>query len=187
SDPSSTVGHLPDGKVSCPNHAADSYPKLVLYNIPLHVVRDLGLGIERPLEKVSRARASQKFISFHNHAAARQHRVGHARNLNSLEHRIIDAHVVRLCADGVLAFGVEDHQIRIATHGDRALARIQAKEFCGCCGNQFHKTVHAESPTGNAAGIDEAHAVLDSGAAVWNLGEVVAAQFFLLFETEGAV
>src|SRR5208337_3821136 len=41
SDPSSTVGHLPNGKVSCPNHAADSYPKLVLYNIPLHVVRDL--------------------------------------------------------------------------------------------------------------------------------------------------
>src|ERR1019366_254301 len=41
SDPSSTVGHLPDGKVSCPNHAPDSYPKPVPNNIPLHVVRDL--------------------------------------------------------------------------------------------------------------------------------------------------
>src|SRR5208337_2771105 len=51
SDPSSTVGHLPNGKVSCPNHAADSYPKLVLYNIPLHVVRDLASqlgGIANP-------------------------------------------------------------------------------------------------------------------------------------------
>lgn len=46
----------------------------------------LRLRVERPLEEVSRARMSQKLIRFYYHAAARQHSVGHARNLNSLEH-----------------------------------------------------------------------------------------------------
>ena len=95
--------------------------------------------------------------------------------------------MVSLHADGVLAVRIEDHQVCIAAHRDRALARIQAKEFCGSCGNQFHKTVHAESSPGNAAGIDKTHPMLDSGTAVRDLREIVAAQFFLLFETEGAV
>src|SRR5258708_39214389 len=146
-----------------------------------------GLRIESSLQELSRTRASQKLIRLHDHAAARQHYVGHSRNLNSFEHRIVDAHVVSLRADGVLAVRIKDHEIRVTADRDRALARIQAKEFCGSSGNQFHKTVHAESSPGNAAGIDKAHAVLDSGTAVRDLREIVAAQLFLLFETEGAV
>src|SRR5438105_1313514 len=144
-----------------------------------------GLRVECSLQEFSRTRTSQELIAFHNHAPARQHSVGHARNLNSFEHRIIDAHVVSLRTDGVLAVRIEDHEIRVTAHCDRALARIQAEKFCGCCGNQFHKTVHAESSLSNTAGIDEAHAVLDSGTAIRNLREIVAAQFLLLFETEG--
>src|SRR5690242_18660857 len=39
----------------------------------------------------------------------------------------------------------------------------------------------------HAASIDEAQAVLDAGAAIGNLGEVILTKFFLLLEAEGAV
>jgi hypothetical protein len=94
---------------------------------------------------------------------------------------------MRLHADGVLAIGIEDHEIRIAADCDRALARIQAKQFCGRRRNQFHEAVDAESSPGNTAGVDQAQAVLDPGTAVGNLGEIVASQFFLFLETKRAM
>src|ERR1700704_2432360 len=93
----------------------------------LTLPRSLRLGVESPLQEVSRASAPQECVSFYYHAPARQHYIGHSRNLNSLEHRIIHAHVVSLGADGVLAVRIKDHQIRVTAHRDRAFARIQAK------------------------------------------------------------
>src|SRR5437016_155799 len=86
-----------------------------------------GLRVECSLQEFSRAGASQEFVCFYHHSPARQHSVGHARNLNSFEHRIIDAHVVSLRANCVLAVRIEDHEVRVTAHRDRALARIQAK------------------------------------------------------------
>src|SRR5580692_9351260 len=146
-----------------------------------------GLGVERPLKKISGARASQKFVAFHDHASTRQYVIWHPCNLNALKHRIVDTHMVSLRADGVLTIRIEDHQIRVAAHGDRALARIQTEKLCRSGRNHFHKTIHAESSPGDTARINEAHAVLDAWTAVRDLGEVVSAQFFLLFETEGTV
>src|SRR6266478_3638940 len=136
-----------------------------------------GLRVERSLQEFSRAGTSQEFVCFYHHAPARQHHIGHARNLNSLEHGVIDAHVVSLRTDGVLPVRIEDHEIRVTAHRDRALAWIQAKEFCRSRGNQFHETVYAESSLRNAAEINKAHAVLDSRTTVRDLSEIVAAQF----------
>src|SRR5271170_6387659 len=147
----------------------------------------LRLRVESPLQEVTRTRTSQKLIPFHNHTAARQHGIGHTRNLNSLEHRIVNAHMMSLYTDGVLAVRIEDHQVRIADDGDRALARIQTKKLRGSGRNQLYKAVHAESPPGNAARIDQAQAVLNSGTAIRNLCEIIASQLFLLSETEGTV
>ena len=77
-------------------------------------------------------------------------------------------------ADGVFAIGIEDHEIGVAADGDGAFARIEAEEFCRRGGDQFDEAVHAEAALGDAAGVDQAHAVLDAGAAVGNFGEVVA-------------
>src|SRR5260370_30233733 len=148
---------------------------------------NLGLRVESALEEVPRACTSQELVCFHYYPAARQHGVGHSCDLNSLEHRIVDAHVVSLRADRVLAVWIKDHQIRVTANCDRALARIETKEFRRRRGNEFHKAVHTEPPSGNAAGIDKAHAVLDSGTAVRYFGKIVAAQFLLLLETERTV
>src|SRR5580658_9262516 len=69
----------------------------------------LRLRVESPLEKITRARASQEFIPFDDHDAAREHGVGHARNLNSFKHRIVNAHVMSLCTDGMLAVRIKYH------------------------------------------------------------------------------
>src|SRR5258708_37459873 len=115
------------------------------------ISRGLGVRVESASQKLPSTGSSQEFIRLYYHAAPRQHYVGHASDFNPLEHRIIDAHVVSLRADRVFAIRIKNHQVRVTAHGDSALARIQAKEFSGSCGNQFHKTVHAESPLGNAA------------------------------------
>ena len=131
--------------------------------------------------------AAEKLVSFHHHAAAGENDVGHACYLNAFEHRVIHAHVVSPGADGVFALGVENHEIGVAADGDRSLARIQAKEFCRSRGDEFDESIHAETSLRNAAGINQAHAMLNAGTTVRNLGEIVAAEFFLLLETEWAM
>src|SRR6266566_3279770 len=74
---------------------------------PLDLCREVGgltsgLRVECSLQEFSRAGTSQEFVCFYHHAPARQHSIGHARNLNSLEHRVIDELLRSLRADGVL-------------------------------------------------------------------------------------
>src|SRR4029077_14178646 len=145
------------------------------------------LGIELALEKFSRAGTPHEFVGFHDHAAAREHGVGYAGDLYPFKHRIVDSHVMSLCADRVFALGIKNDQVGIAAHRDCSLARIQAHEFGRGRGNQFHKAVHTESALGDTAGINQAHAMLDPGPSVGNLGEIIASQFLLFLETEWAV
>ena len=86
-----------------------------------------------------------------------------------------------------LRLGIENHQIGVAADGDRSFARIEAEQLRRSGRNQFHKTVHTESSAGHAAGVDQAHAMLYARAAVRNFREIVAAHFFLFFETKRAM
>ena len=92
-----------------------------------------------------------------------------------------------LSADGVLAVGIKNHQISITAHGDRALARVQAEKLRGSRANEFHEAVHAESSRCDAARVNQAHAVLNSGSAVGDFCEIVSPQFLLLLEAERTV
>lgn len=92
-----------------------------------------------------------------------------------------------LRADRMLALWIENHQVGIASHGDRSLARIKSEQFCRRCRSQFYKTIHAKTPARYASRENQAHAMLNSRPSVRNLCEIVAAQFFLLFETERAM
>ena len=107
--------------------------------------------------------------------------------LDALEHRVVHSHVVSLGADRVFALGIEDHEIGVAADRDRSFARIQTKKLRRSGGNQFDKSIHAETSLGDAAGINQTHAMFNAGPAVWNLGEVAASEFFLLLETEWTV
>src|SRR5262249_30414351 len=90
-------------------------------------------SISRALQKLSLSRAAQKLIPLHNHPPAAQHHIRHAGNLNAFEHRVINAHVVRLGADGVLALGIEDDHVSVAAYCDRSLARVETEQLRRRC------------------------------------------------------
>ena len=90
-------------------------------------------------------------------------------------------------ADGVLAIRIEDDEIGIATNGDRALARVESKEFGGSGCDQFDKAIHVEASLSDAARVHETHAVLDSRTPVGDFGEVADAEFFLFLEAKRTV
>src|ERR1700741_3917192 len=88
------------------------------------------------------------------------------------------------CTDGVLALGIEDDQVGIATHCNRTLAGIEAEKLGGSGGDQFHEAIYAEASLRDAARVHQAHAVFDAGAAVGNLGEVADSHFFLFLKAK---
>src|SRR6266852_8532473 len=87
-------------------------------------------------------------------------------------------------ADGVLALGIEDDQVGVATHCNRTLAGIEAEEFGWSGGNQFDETIYAEASLRDPARVHQAHAMLDAGAAVGNLGEVADPHLLLFREAK---
>src|ERR1700683_3727991 len=91
------------------------------------------------------------------------------------------------CADCVLALRVEDYQVSVSSDRDRPFPRIKAKQLRRSCGHEFHETVRAESSSGHAAGIDQAHAMLHAGTAIRDLRKIIESHFLLLLETKGAV
>ena len=95
--------------------------------------------------------------------------------------------MVSLGADRMFTVGIKNDEIGVTANRDRSFSRIQAKEFCRSGGNQFDESIHAETSRGDAAGVNQAHAMLNAGTTVRNLREVVASEFFLLLETEWTV
>src|SRR5271165_756938 len=142
------------------------------------------LRIGRPSQEFSLSGAAHELVSFHHDSSARKNDVRHACDLYAFEHRVVHAHVMRGGANGVLALGVENHQVGVAAYSDRSLARIKAEEFCWGRRNQLDEPVGAEAPAGNASGVNQAHAMLYARTSVGNFREVVAAHFFLFFEAE---
>src|SRR5579864_7248102 len=103
--------------------------------------------------------AAQEPVFVDDHLAAGKNRVWHSSDLNSLKHRIIHTHVMRLGTDGVLALGIKNHQVGVAADGDGSLARIQTEQFCWGGGDEFNETVHAETAAADAARVNQAHAM----------------------------
>src|SRR5262245_23273355 len=82
-------------------------------------------------------------------------------------------------ADRLFTGRVEYHYIGVRADGDRSFLREQAENLGGGGRGQFDEAVEADAPLGHAVVIDQAHSVLDAGAAVRNLAEIAAPQFIL--------
>src|SRR5438046_7915617 len=95
--------------------------------------------------------------------------------------------MMRFGADDFFMIGIEEDQVGVRADGDGAFARVKAKKFCGRGGDELNKTIWRKMLAVDAASVDKAEAVLNAGAAIGNLGEVVFAKFLLLLEAEGAV
>ena len=144
-------------------------------------------GVGLAAEELAGAGAAGELIFVDDGAAAGEDGFCGALNLDAFEHGIVDAHVMRLGADDFAMIGIEDDDVGVGADGDCAFAREEAEEFCGRGGDDFDETIGREAFAVDAAGVDEAEAMLDAGAAVGNFCEVVDAELFLVFEAERAM
>ena len=107
--------------------------------------------------------------------ATRQNRFRYAGDLDTLEHRIVDTHVMCFYADHVVRVWIEDDDVSIRPYRDGAFAREQAEKSCGRGGDDFDEAIDREALAVDAAGVDQAEAMFDTRAAVRDFGEVVFA------------
>ena len=122
-----------------------------------------------------------------NQLAAREHLPGVALHFEAFEHRIIDAHVVRLRADQMLGFGIPHHDVGVASRRDRALLGIHAEDARRRRGHDLHKSIQRDLARAHAVMMQQLQSILDARPAVGDLGEIVLAQRLLILETERAV
>src|SRR6266404_4633601 len=144
----------------------------------------LDRGASASLDELTLTRAAKKLLALDQNASAGEHHVGHAGHLDAFEHGVVHAHVMGLGADGVLALGIEDDQVGITAHRDRAFTGIEAEEFGRSGGDQFDEAIYAEASLRHSARVHQAHAMLDARAAVGNLGEVADSHLLLFLETK---
>src|SRR5262245_50461652 len=94
---------------------------------------------------------------------------------------------MRLRADGVLAVGIEDHDVSVGADGNRSFLRKQPEQFCGGRRCKLDETVNADSLLNDSAVVDQAHPMLDTGPSIRDLAEVAAPEFLLFLEAEWAM
>src|SRR5919197_942523 len=82
--------------------------------IPRESVGALDSGRGAALQKFSLTGTAEKVFVLNQHTPAREHDICHTLHFDSFEHRIVHTHVVGFGADGVLAVGIEDHEISVA-------------------------------------------------------------------------
>src|SRR5437870_2274294 len=136
-------------------------------------------GIGLAAEELAGACSADEFSGVNNGAAAAEDGFGRALDLDAFEHGIVHAHVMRFRTDEFFVVGIEEHEVGVRAHGDSALARVEAKQFCGRGGDELDKAIRREVLAVDAAGVDQAEAVLDAWSAVRNFREVVLAEFLL--------
>src|SRR6202034_400855 len=144
-------------------------------------------GVRLPSDKLSAARFADKFSVFDNRTPARKHAFRQPLHFDSLEHRVIDLHMMRRCADHLFGIRIEHDEIGIRADGDRALARIESEKLRRSGGDKLHETIRRKSSGVHSAAVNQTQAVLDARATVGNLREVVPAKFLLLLHAERAV
>src|SRR4249920_2811719 len=75
-------------------------------------------------EELAGAGAADEFSGVDDGAAARENFSRRTFDLNSLEHGIVDAHVVCFGADDLLVIGIENDDVGVGADGDGSFAGI---------------------------------------------------------------
>src|SRR5215510_6980942 len=94
---------------------------------------------------------------------------------------------MRFCADRLLTIGIEDNDVGIGADGNGSLSWKHSKNLGSGSGRQLDKPIKRDSILNDATIVDEAHPMLNTRTAVRNFAEVIAPEFFLLLEAEGAM
>src|SRR5256886_5950538 len=145
---------------------------------------ELEAGVGLAAEELAGAGAADEFAGVDDGAAAQENGFGRALDLDALEHGIVHAHVMRFGADDFFLMGVKEDKVGVGADGDGAFARVEAEKFCWRGGDKLNKTIRRKMLAMDAAGVDQAEAMLNARPAVGNFCEIVPAEFLLLFEAE---
>src|SRR6266705_5368214 len=119
--------------------------------------------ISLPPKEFTGARPARKFSVIDDYAAARKNGSGDALHMNSLEHGVVHAHVMRLRADHLFSVRVENHKVGIRAHRNRSFARVQPEKFRGSRGDELHETIRRKLSAVHAARVNQAQTMLDAG------------------------
>src|SRR5205807_4646549 len=124
---------------------------------------ELEAGVGLAAEELAGAGAADEFAGIDDGAAARENGFGRALDLDALEHGIVHAHVMRFGADDFFLMGVEEDKVGVGADGDGAFARVEAEKFCWRGGDKLNKTIRRKMLAMDAAGVDQAEAMLMPG------------------------
>src|SRR5205807_537825 len=124
---------------------------------------ELEAGVGLAAEELAGAGAADEFAGIDDGAAARENGCGRALDLDALEHGIVHAHVMRFGADDFFLMGVEEDKVGVGADGDGAFARVEAEKFCWRGGDKLNKTIRRKMLAMDAAGVDQAEAMLMPG------------------------
>src|SRR5207245_10065466 len=101
--------------------------------------------------------------------------------------RISTSLVMIFRTNGHLLVGSEDDDVGIRADRDRSLSRKQSEDFRLRRRRDLHEAVERDPSLGDAAVVNQRHAMLHSRPAIRNLREIVFAELLLLLETERTV
>jgi len=116
---------------------------------------ELHAGVGLAADELAGAGAADEFSGVVHGFAARKNSFRRAGGVNALEHRVVNAHVMRFRADDFLAVRVKDHEVSIRADGDCPLPRVQSKKFCERGGNKLDEAVGRKAFSVDAAGVNQ--------------------------------
>ena len=139
------------------------------------------------LEHLSAADRSYKVPVTDRDFAAHRHQVGPSFDFPAFKGAVIDIHQLRLRGNLSSILRIVDDQISVRADLDRAFAREQAKGLRRVRARDVDEGVQIEFPTLHSVGVEQVYPVFEGRNSVWDLGEIVAAHWFLAFEIERRV
>src|SRR5438046_3602955 len=123
----------------------------------------------------------------HQDVATLHHDLRQALYRHALVATVVHVHVVGLRRERPLHPRIEDHDIGVASRGDRAFAREKAEHLRGRRRDQLDEAVEGDPPRIHPTVEDQREAVLHPGETIGDLREITSAQVLLAFEMEGTV
>src|SRR5947207_14197798 len=97
-----------------------------------------------PLEEHPPPGSAEEPAILNNYVTARHHQLRVSLDLKTLEHRVIDPHMVGPGADHMRGFGIPDHDIGVAPRRQRSLPRVESEQLGRRSRRQLHKTRQAQ-------------------------------------------
>src|ERR1700676_4315542 len=116
----------------------------------------------RPLQILTAPRLPQELTVIHNDVPSRHHCPNIPFHPETLEHRVVDMHVMRLGADSMFCRWTPQHDIGIASCSHPSLAGINSENAGGRGRHQFHETIQCELPFVHAVMINQLQSILYS-------------------------